>query len=211
MNQPTIITREEAIEQGLKRYFTGKPCNNGHVEERYTSFGRCCQCSLDSARMYREKNLEKVNERIRKWRKENPDKVRESLQKYRNENPEKFRQMQLNRYKANPEKFKDKNRRYYEANREKINEQRRKLYKANVENGIKRSRDVEKDRERSREYVKKNKDKESERKKQWYKTKAGARYSLKQKLGLEPPDQLVDAVHIQRSIKRIIREQKQNQ
>lgn len=32
-----ILLREEAIQKGLKRYFTGIPCKNGHISERNTS------------------------------------------------------------------------------------------------------------------------------------------------------------------------------
>ena len=39
-----IISRKEALEQGLKRYFTGKTCKHGHVSERYIK-GSCCECS----------------------------------------------------------------------------------------------------------------------------------------------------------------------
>ena len=39
-----IITKTEAKAKGLKRYFTGKPCKNGHVAERHIS-GRCT-CTL---------------------------------------------------------------------------------------------------------------------------------------------------------------------
>lgn len=40
----TIITREEALERGAKRYFTGVPCVKGHVSERNTSDNRCVEC-----------------------------------------------------------------------------------------------------------------------------------------------------------------------
>lgn len=39
-----IITRKQAKEQGLKRYFTGKPCPRGHISERYM-LGKCVACS----------------------------------------------------------------------------------------------------------------------------------------------------------------------
>ena len=39
-----IITRQEAIEQGLKRYYTGKPCKRGHYSERYFTKG-CVECA----------------------------------------------------------------------------------------------------------------------------------------------------------------------
>lgn len=44
-----IITRAEAKEQGLKRYFTGKPCRNGHDAEKYTSTGGCVKCAVARA------------------------------------------------------------------------------------------------------------------------------------------------------------------
>jgi hypothetical protein len=39
-----IITRKQALEQGLAHYFTGKPCKHGHVAERTTSHRNCLQC-----------------------------------------------------------------------------------------------------------------------------------------------------------------------
>ena len=39
-----IITRQEAKEQGLSRYFTGKPCSREHISERYM-MGKCVACS----------------------------------------------------------------------------------------------------------------------------------------------------------------------
>jgi len=39
-----IITRKEAKEQGLRRYYTAQPCNAGHYSERYTNGGGCIDC-----------------------------------------------------------------------------------------------------------------------------------------------------------------------
>jgi hypothetical protein len=39
-----IITRKEAQEQGLPRYFTGKPCKHGHLSEKLVSGGSCVEC-----------------------------------------------------------------------------------------------------------------------------------------------------------------------
>jgi hypothetical protein len=44
-------TRREAIALGLTRYFTGKPCKNGHVSERATS-GGCILCRRDIKNRY---------------------------------------------------------------------------------------------------------------------------------------------------------------
>jgi hypothetical protein len=38
-----LITRKEAQAAGLKKYFTGKPCKEGHVSERYVN-GGCIGC-----------------------------------------------------------------------------------------------------------------------------------------------------------------------
>lgn len=45
-----IITRAEARALGLPRYFTGKPCVNGHVEERDTWRKKCPVCDRDRKR-----------------------------------------------------------------------------------------------------------------------------------------------------------------
>jgi 5-methylcytosine-specific restriction endonuclease McrA len=39
-----IITRAEAKRFGLKRYFPGSNCVSGHVAERTTADGQCCEC-----------------------------------------------------------------------------------------------------------------------------------------------------------------------
>jgi hypothetical protein len=44
-----IVTKDSAIKNGLHKYFTGNPCKNGHLSERYTSSGGCLKC-IDEAR-----------------------------------------------------------------------------------------------------------------------------------------------------------------
>lgn len=39
-----IIKRAEALRRGLKRYFEGDVCRNGHRAERYVSSSNCCGC-----------------------------------------------------------------------------------------------------------------------------------------------------------------------
>jgi hypothetical protein len=39
-----IITKREAREQGLKWFYTGKPCPKGHVCERYVANSECRKC-----------------------------------------------------------------------------------------------------------------------------------------------------------------------
>ena len=39
-----VTSRRKAIEQGLPRYFTGKPCKHGHISERHTGCKQCIEC-----------------------------------------------------------------------------------------------------------------------------------------------------------------------
>lgn len=44
-----LISRTEAREAGLKLYFTGKPCPQGHIATRRVSGGTCSQCAIETA------------------------------------------------------------------------------------------------------------------------------------------------------------------
>lgn len=83
-----VISRKEAQERGLKRYFTGKPCKRGHVAERQVSNWVCLECDnteekradrAATAKEWRENNRDYKNAYRRLWSKENKDK----LKKYR--------------------------------------------------------------------------------------------------------------------------------
>jgi hypothetical protein len=63
------IGRSEAIEKGLARYFTGKPCVNGHISERLSASAKCIECKradYDPVRArkynaaYRARNADKL-------------------------------------------------------------------------------------------------------------------------------------------------------
>jgi hypothetical protein len=45
-----VISYEDAARAGLKRFFTGEPCENGHVDERYIRGGHCLECHRINAR-----------------------------------------------------------------------------------------------------------------------------------------------------------------
>lgn len=47
-----LISKEDAKKQGLKRYFTGLLCKNGHLEERFVSTRQCMQCARDKSKTY---------------------------------------------------------------------------------------------------------------------------------------------------------------
>lgn len=45
-----LISRQEAIDKKLTRYFTGKPCKHGHIAERLLSNRTCIDCLLPRKR-----------------------------------------------------------------------------------------------------------------------------------------------------------------
>lgn len=94
---PTLITKQEAISLGLKRYFTGKPCVNGHISERYANRGNQCvacgpfyqyrayhrdpaKAAAKAAARYAAAP-EKFRAFTARWRADNPDKARETRQR----------------------------------------------------------------------------------------------------------------------------------
>ena len=56
-----LISRKEAKEQELKRYFTGEPCSKGHISERLTSSRQCVEC-LAEYRRGNPRSPEKIKE-----------------------------------------------------------------------------------------------------------------------------------------------------
>src|ERR1700740_3730319 len=84
-----IIGRKDARAIGLSTYFLGAPCTHGHIAERYSSDGRCVECSRLRGQKFRAKYDKEIKESQRKWRTENSDKIKSRLQKWCVENPKK--------------------------------------------------------------------------------------------------------------------------
>jgi ribosomal protein L34E len=56
-----IVTRAEAIAKGLTHFFTGLPCKNGHVAQRYIGQYRCSRCVLDRGTLtIKRRTIDKV-------------------------------------------------------------------------------------------------------------------------------------------------------
>lgn len=87
-----IITRFQAKADGLKTYFTGKPCPSGHVSNRKTKSGTCVECCNAITKQWHSRNadhnakygkayrakrgedlLAKKRDYQRKWNAENKD------------------------------------------------------------------------------------------------------------------------------------------
>jgi len=123
----TVISRKQALELGLKYYFTGKPCLHGHVifKNRY---GQCVMCTNQSSAKWRNDHPEKARLGNAKWRKDNPEKARAKDVKWRKDNPEKVRSSNAKWRKNNIEKAREKSRngtqKWYKNNPEKVRELR---------------------------------------------------------------------------------------
>lgn len=52
MNMQQIMTRRQAAEAGLKRYYNGRPCSKGHESPRFTSTGACVTCAASYVKEY---------------------------------------------------------------------------------------------------------------------------------------------------------------
>ena len=143
-----IISRKEAQAKGIKRYFTGKPCKYGHVDERNTANGICVVCQRLTVSKHRSKNIEKYREKDKKryrnnlkseklrskeyyyknkekclqsqkeWRKNNKDAYMNSIQAWKINNKEKSLKHKREEYQRNKERYRDSSKKWRLENRE---------------------------------------------------------------------------------------------
>lgn len=125
--QPEIISRAEAKAQGLKHYFTGKPCSKGGIATRYVSSGNC---ACDKCR---EENREAAYAIISRWRGKNRETLAERQRRYREENREAVSEYNRRYREENCEAIAERHRRWREKNREYVAEQKRRNYEENKE------------------------------------------------------------------------------
>jgi 5-methylcytosine-specific restriction endonuclease McrA len=103
----SVISREDARAQGLKRFFTGEPCFRGHSAERTVSSGACIPCQRMAVAKYRKADPERMKAR---WKKQN-DGRKEQLKKWGAENRERKAAIMRAWRKANPERNRENNKR----------------------------------------------------------------------------------------------------
>ena len=77
------ISKIEALEKGLNKFFTGIPCDHGHVSDRYASDSRCCECSSLKQRKKKEKNPEEFKRYHRDYLRAHPEVQRARRVKYK--------------------------------------------------------------------------------------------------------------------------------
>ena len=73
--------RKDALEKGLKTYFSDVPCKHCGGTEKYVCNYTCSNCQLkklgDNSLMQPYRTVEKQRNKLRKWRAKNPDKYQE--------------------------------------------------------------------------------------------------------------------------------------
>jgi hypothetical protein len=88
--------KAQAKAEGKKRYFTEKPCANGHIAERNTSTGRCVECNRLRMRKYwadYPEAVEKRNKVFKEYKFKNPENYAklQEVKKYKWRNDEEYR------------------------------------------------------------------------------------------------------------------------
>lgn len=149
-----IISRQEAISRGLKGYFTGKPCNHGHIAERIVSNSRCFECARIADREFKVKNRERLNEKAREYFRSESRK--ENIKQYYLINKERYRENSARRYREkrdeilarqkqrlaeNPELRSERSKKYRLKNPDKVREIQRNNYVKNRERILARHRE----------------------------------------------------------------------
>ena len=116
-----IISRKNAKEIGIKHFFTGLMCKQGHIAKRRVSSNRCVECkdpkhaerakqwykknrelTLARSKKFRENNKEYVSQQLKVWRTNNKDRASQNEKEWRQKNKERV-SVFLSKYRA--EKF----------------------------------------------------------------------------------------------------------
>lgn len=124
-----LITRKEAREFGLKRYFTGKACKNGHTSERKVSNGCCVECSYITDAKSREKIKDKIKERRSDYVDKNREKINKAKMDWYMRNRDRELSKRRKYEKENKERISKKDREYRIRNSDRIRESRRSYYR----------------------------------------------------------------------------------
>jgi hypothetical protein len=70
MNQ--VVSCKDAKLAGAVRYYTGKPCKHGHIDERLVSNQTCCACNRLKVSNWQKANPDKAKANSDLWRKRHP-------------------------------------------------------------------------------------------------------------------------------------------
>lgn len=116
-----ILTRKEALERGLKTYFSGKDCKHGHSPcERYTKDNRCTVCESIRGKGYYTDNKERIIKRHKKYYIDSKEIIVKCAKEYYINNKENIRVSKKKYYIDNKERINKYHREYAVLNRDKM-------------------------------------------------------------------------------------------
>lgn len=115
------ITRKQAKELKLKKYFTGKPCKHGHISDRYTKSARCKMCVDLESEKWRKTNFCKVVEQRKRYYQDNKTIMDTRSTLFRKQHPEKRAEYVKKWADNNKERIKGYQRKYRLSNQHKCN------------------------------------------------------------------------------------------
>ena len=128
-----IISRIDARISDQKRFFTGEPCINGHLSERYVVSGGCLKCSAEFSAAYRKKDPGKARSEAAVSRLKHAIQRREDNKKWREENSETLKVSKKRYVEENRGKVAASKNKYYQDNKEKLLSQSKAHRLANKE------------------------------------------------------------------------------
>lgn len=159
-----IISRADARANGLKRFFTGKPCTKCHLDQRFVSSGHCVACSEINYKKWSALNQEKRKQIGRKSYAKNAERRNEASRQYYKDNTERLREgariRAAKRWEENKDLVLEQGKRWRADNIEQVRAAQRKravlFRKENPELARSRVADWEKrNRQVVREYTRK--------------------------------------------------------
>ena len=112
-----IVTKEQAINLKLVKYFTGIPCKSGHIDFRYTNTNICYECKRLQNIRCNSRNKETLSKISKKSYQKNRQKRLANSKNWANKNREKSNQIKRNYKLRNLEKVREAGRSYQKEKR----------------------------------------------------------------------------------------------
>lgn len=128
-----IVTRQDAIAAGLKRYFTGRACKRGHLSERALPKSECATCKLNGRADSYASNIQDNRAAASKWYHENLERGREYRRNYARSHPEETKLRCAAWYLDNKDRAKVNNDIWKTNNKDKVNAFTKRWRDANPE------------------------------------------------------------------------------
>ncbi len=85
-----IVTRAEGEAAGLKKFFTGEPCANGHLSQRRLPKGKCIRCVGDAFRRWKALHPGAAESAHEAWKVANPGAAQAATVRWQKANPDKL-------------------------------------------------------------------------------------------------------------------------